>query len=251
MALTIGLPVGHPLARLAPVGARRCDHRTACRPLTCHDAAPLAFPCRHAQRLGPGVITRRGLRLAPRLGRREIIAAAIIDGRDPAVAIAIAVIGIAHEIRIVGAGLVIIIAIAVVDRLRIGQVIAAGFPDPGLDTVIIEIIIGRRVADRVADPVGPVDPRITIVIGRFGIAKRSSGRQGGCAGGVTDRRRRARRQRLDLRQWGQSGKRLRLRIRRLVDARLTILLATGGKREGQRGGAGEPERDLCLSGHGE
>jgi hypothetical protein len=249
IALAIGLPVGLALARLAPVGTRRRNHRAACRPLRRSHAATVAVLRRQAERPRPGIIARSGVRLTLCLGRREVPTLAVIDARNPPVAIAIGVVWIAHEIGIVGARLVIIIAIAVVDRLGISHVIATGLPRPGLDAVIIEIIIGRCVADRVADPVGAVDPRVAIVIGRFGVTERSNCRECRRARRIADWRRRPLGQRLDLRQRRQG--RECLRVHGIVDAGLPILLSARGKHEGERSGAGKPQRDVCLSGHGE
>lgn len=249
MALTIGLPVGLALARLAPVGACRSDHRAACRPLRRGYAAPLALPRCDTQRPRAGIIAGSCVGLALRLGRGQIAAPPVIDAGDPPVAIAIAVIGIAHEIGVIGARLVIIIAIAVVDRLGIGQVIVAGLPDPGLDAVIVETIIRRRIADRIADPVGPVDPGIAIVIGRLCIAERPRDRQARRRRRISHRCCWPLRQRLDLGQRRKGCE--RLGARRIIDARLPILLPAGSKDKGERGGAGETQRDACLSGHGE
>ena len=249
IALAIGLPVGHALASLAPVGARRCDHRATCRPLRRRHAAPLALPRGDAQGPCAGIIAGCGLGLALRLDRVEISALAVIDAGDPPVAIAVTVIGIAHEIRVVGARLVIIIAIAVIDGLGIGEVIAARLPDPGLDAVIVEGIIGRRIADRVADPVGPVDPGIPIVIRRLGITERPHPWQRGRGRRIAYGRGRACGQRLDFGQRRQCGG--HLGVRAGVDACLSILLPAGGEDKGECGGAGKAQRNACLSGHGE
>src|SRR3546814_11327787 len=71
---------------------------------------------------------------------------------------------IANEIRLGRARLIIIGAIAVVDRLDIGGIAVAGLPRPGLDAVaVVEIIIGRGRTEHVVERAGRVDSPNTIV----------------------------------------------------------------------------------------
>lgn len=236
--LAIGAPVRDALARRLPVGARGRDHGPSLGPLRRRHAALRAMGGGPAQRLRARIIARCRLGLPRGFRRRDIAAVAAIDGGDPAFTIAVAVIGIAHEVGHVRAGLVIIIAISVVDRLGIGQIIVACLPDPRLDIVIFEIIIGRGVADRVADPVGPVDPGIAIVIGRVGIAEPLDGRQAGDRRRIAHRRRGAIGQRLDVGKRRQRADALADIL--VVERRLPTLLSASGEREGERGCAHGP-----------
>ena len=203
VAGAIGAPLRIVLARAVPSGALAGDLLAAFGPLRGDDTAPFALARRHIQGARAGIIARGIVRALLRLGGGKR-AAILIDRHDPSVGIAVTVIGIAHEIRCVVAGLVVIIAVAVIDRLGIGAIAARQFPAIGLDAaVIIERIVGRCVADRVADPVGAVDPGIGVRPRRRRVRDPPCQRQRGGGGGGADRRGWAADERLDLRQRGQ------------------------------------------------
>jgi len=142
VAGAIGAPLCVVLTRTVPNGALAGDLIAAFGPLCGEDAAPFALPGRDVQGARTGIIARGIIRPLLRLRGGER-ASVLINGHDAPVRIAVAVIGIAHEIRRVVAGLVIIIAIAAIDGLGIGAIAAGEFPAIGLDaTVIIERVIG-------------------------------------------------------------------------------------------------------------
>lgn len=170
VAVAIGAPLRVVPACAVPVGALAGDLLAAFGPLRGDHTPTFALACRHIQGARAGIITRGIVRPLPGLVCGERASVAIHRDDTPA-RIAVAVSGIAHEIRRVIARLVVIIAVAAIDRLGIGAVAAREIPAIGLDAaVIVERVVGRRVADRVADPVGAVDPGVGVGLWGWGIS---------------------------------------------------------------------------------
>ena len=186
----IARPLRLRLPRLAPAVPVAPDRRALRRPLPRLDPLAVARP-RHPAHVARPRIIARGIGVArPRLAPGQRPAAAIIDRHQPLVAIAIAVPGVAHQPRARRARLVIIIAIAAIDRLGIAQIIVAALPRPGRHAILVgEAVIGRRLAQRLGEHVRPVDPGIAIVALRLRIGDRRGGGQ------LLDRRRIAGRRR--------------------------------------------------------
>ena len=139
-------------------GARARDFGAALIPLPCRDATPIAVARGGVECPGPRIIAGRGRAFARCPLRIERAPGAIVDDHQIAAGIGIAVIGIADVIRVIVTRLVIIIAIAAIDRLGEGVVSVAGLPRPGLDpAIVIEIIVGRRVPDHLIERIRPVD----------------------------------------------------------------------------------------------
>ncbi|HEU4959170.1 MAG TPA: hypothetical protein VFT56_02080 [Sphingomonas sp.] len=136
------------------------------------------------ERAGTGIIARRGNPLTPRAVERQRAAVDTIDRNQGIVGIGIAVIGIADVIRIVRAGRVVIITIAVVDRFDEGLVAVGRLPGPRFHAIrVIEIIIGRRFADHLVDRVGAIDIGIIGAAGGRCEAKRRGNGKLGCRRG--------------------------------------------------------------------
>lgn len=200
VAVAIGAPLRVVLARAVPIGALAGDLRPAFGPLRSDHAAPLPVIGRRVQGERTRIVTRGIIRPPLRLiGRQR--ASVLIDRHHAPARIAVAVRGIAHEIRRIVARLVVIVSIAAVDRLGVGAVAAREFPTVRLDpAVIVERVIGWCVADHVADPVGTVDPRIGVRLGGRRICDPPRDRQRAGGGRGTHRRGGAADERLDLRQ---------------------------------------------------
>src|SRR5690606_2487504 len=95
---------------------------------------------------GPGIIAPGRLQLPLGPARIDPAPVAVIDDREPVLAIAVAVIGIAHQERPVGIGFVIVIAVAAIDGLGVAIITVAGLPCPWAHAVIGEAVIRRSVA---------------------------------------------------------------------------------------------------------
>jgi hypothetical protein len=170
------------------VTASALDRIAATIPLRRRHASMAPLARCPIERSGAGIITRRGDTLGTRLLQREQAAAAAIDRNQRAVGIGIAVIGIADIIRIIVAGLVIIGAIAAIDRFGEGFVAVAALPCPGLDAiVIIEGIIGRSLADHLVEGRGAIGIGVIGAARRSGYRNRARGRQRTCGRRIRDR----------------------------------------------------------------
>jgi hypothetical protein len=134
-----------------PIGAARIVTRAAALqigaapvPVARGNALVIAMPGRGIERAPARVVARRPVALALRLGARQGATTGPIDSDQIAAGIGIAVIRATHIIRIIGAGLIIIITVAVIHRLGERIVAIRCLPRPGFDSTIgLEIIIGR------------------------------------------------------------------------------------------------------------
>jgi hypothetical protein len=88
--------------------------------------------------------------------RRQQAALAVVDRHELRAGIGIAVLRIAHEVR-VRPRLIVIIAIAAVDRLGIAPVTAAGLPHPRADIAIVIGVVRRGIADRLGHALRTVE----------------------------------------------------------------------------------------------
>ncbi len=122
---------------------------------------------------------------APRQG----VALMVIDHHQRAVVETVAVVGVADQERIVGARLVIIVAVAAAHGLDhlLPAVIAA--PDPGAVAVIVEGVVRRRLAHAVAEVGGLLDIGVVAASRRLGHGGGRRRRQLADRWGVDDRRR--------------------------------------------------------------
>lgn len=188
--LVTGVPFVTPVAHLpldgiaasgvvAPVvTAVTLDRIAAMIPLARRDPAVMTMARGAVERAGAGVIARGGDPLGAGAAKRDRPAAGAVHRDQRAAGVGIAVIGIAHVIRRVGAGRVVIIAIAVVDRLDEGFVAVARLPRPRFDaTGSVEIIIGRSVADHRVERRGAIGIGVSRAPGRRGERQRTGGRK--------------------------------------------------------------------------
>lgn len=196
-ALLLGLPMGRLSRRctLAIVtargvaGAHAFQVRPPTIPVARRNPPPIAMPRGGIERSAPRIVSRRPLSLAPRIGTRQHPAPRTIDRDQIAARIGIAVIGAAYVIRGVGAGLVIIIAIAAIHRLGEGIVAVASLPCPGFDPAIgLKIIIGRRIADHLVERIGAVDIGVIVAPGSLPDRYRRRRRHSACGRRNPDRR---------------------------------------------------------------
>ena len=132
------LRIDNGIAPRRPVGG---DHRPALARRLIEIAA--------TRIIARGIIESRAV-----IGIRDNRATRAVDHRQLPIVIAIGVLRIADEIRCVGAGTVIIIAIAVIERFDERDRIVIALPGPGLGIAIIESVIRRRIAERVGKAPG-------------------------------------------------------------------------------------------------
>lgn len=170
------------------VAASALDRIAAMIPLRRRHASMAPLARCPIERSGAGIITRRGDPLGTRLLQREQAATAAIDRNQRAVGISITVIGIADIIGIIVAGLVIIGAIAAIDRFGEGFVAVAALPCPGLDAiVIVEGIIGRSLSDHLVEGRGAIGIGVIGAARWRGYRNRARGRQRTCGRRIRDR----------------------------------------------------------------
>src|SRR6185437_10163133 len=123
-----------------------------------------------------------------------------IDDGQVAVAIAIGIVRILHQVRLLRARLIVIVTHAAIRQLLGDALIAiVAAPNHRLLVVIVISVVGGRIAERLPHRIGAIQIGITVIT-RRGIAHRRGGRQGGrrrrgLGGGRRALRQRQRRQR--------------------------------------------------------
>lgn len=260
-AAVIALPVGLLRARLRPASAV-IEHSIApLRPTRSEHRAPVVPARCGVQPISPRIITRGVIAPCGPPADRNQPAIIVIDRNQPAIVIAVAVIGIAHQIRIFRSGRIVIAAIAVIDRLREIERIVIGLPRPGIAVVITIAVIGRCIAERPGQRQRLFDEAVTgptvigialrrhAVIERLGIGQLVGG------GGIAHRSRRTtrlrvrnQRQRLGERRKLREGGRLRGGLGVVRSGRYG-LARPRGERERDRRGAGERKAKTGLGQH--
>ena len=234
LLLVIGAPGGIALLRLDPALAVLIDNFTLTLPVRlCHCFMPVAHRCL-IQRLGPRQVTPGNVLLALRGIARQHIAVGVIDHDQGAVAVAIRIVGILHQIGLIGAGLVEIIAQAAVGQL-LGHALRTivGAPCHGPLAVIIISEIGRGVGDGLALRIGLVEI-IIVLAGGLHIGDRCGWRRQLGGGG---RRRGAGRGAGGKRQ-GRQGR--RRGVGRRVGGAVLVGLAAAGQHQ-RRKSAGKQQ----------
>lgn len=140
------------------------------RPLCCRNAAVTISPRCLAQIVSATIISRRILTGAPFVAAvANGATVGIIDDYQIAARISVSVLRPLDVVRIVGAWLIIVIAIAVIDRLGDRFVAIVGLPSPRLHPVsIIESVIRGRFTDHGVERIGAIDIciRISAIRGR-------------------------------------------------------------------------------------
>jgi len=236
LLLMIGAPGGIALLRLNPELPVLIDPFALTLPIRfCHGFMPIAQRCL-IQRLGPRQVTPGNVCLALRGIARHHIAVGVIDHDQGAVAVAIGIVGILHQIRLIGAGLVEIVAQAAVGQL-LGHALRTivGAPCHGLLAVIIISEIGRSIGDGLALRISLVEI-VIVLAGGLDIGDRRGRRRQLGGGG---RRRGGGR--------GAGGKRQRRQGRRRgVGCRIGAVLvglAAAGQHQRRNGAAKQQGRE--------
>ncbi len=157
----IGLPFGLTALLGRPLGAGGIDLGAAVGPVGGAHRTAVAGHRGGVDGAGPGQFARGAVGVMGGVGHGAAIA--VVDNDQLAVGIAVAVVGVADEVGIVRAGLIIIVAVAAVDRFDQAHGVVAAAPGPQPCRPVVEAVVGRSVAEGVAHRIGAVDIGIGVV----------------------------------------------------------------------------------------
>ena len=162
--VVVGAPLGLAALLGLPVGAGGVDLGAARGPVGGTDLAAFAVQRGCIDVAGARQFAGGAVGIAVLLIRRQGAAVAIVDDDQFAtIVIAVRIIGVADQVGFIGAGLVIIVAVAAVDRFDQADRIVMAAPGPDVGRAIIVAIVGRGVAEGVAHGVGALDIGVVVL----------------------------------------------------------------------------------------
>jgi hypothetical protein len=129
--IMIGAPARILSLILAPAIAIRGERGLAGPPVGGGHRDMLVLSRCPVERLGAGEVASGDVGAAPRIVIGQDPARAVVDSDKVAVIVAVAIVRIANQVGIVGAGAVVIVTIAVGERLHHLGIVVVAMPDPG------------------------------------------------------------------------------------------------------------------------
>ena len=193
LLLAVRLVVGTPRVLAAavggPLGALGGDLGPAGGPVG-RGHGPVVFLMRGpVEGVGPGQIAAGDGGAGVDVAARQHPAVRPVDHHQAGAVVAVGIAAVPHQIWVGRALLVIVVAIAVIDRLGVLHGAVAGLPGVGADPVVVEAVVGRRVLEGVGLVIGLIEIGVVLVgAGRAHDRRGRDGRQGAGPGRTRARR---------------------------------------------------------------